>query len=463
VSWEGRTSPKTPFLPAVPRGLARNIPTIQPGQTKLLNCPLSMRQVALALLVTGLSCIGQQRPAPSTTEQTSAGSTAVARRSEVALGVEVLLRDSLQVLQGKRVGLITNHTGRDRVGTSSVDLLNRAPGVRLTALFGPEHGIRGVAADGVTIASTVDSATGVPIYSLYGDTKVPTAEMLRDVDVLVYDIQDVGARVYTFVWTMALAAEAAGKAGKKFVVLDRPNPIRGDRIEGGVLRPEFRSFVGQYPVALRYGLTAGELLRYLVGTGQVRADITVVPMQGWRQSMWWEETGIPWVNPSPNMRSVDAALLYTGIVFFEATNVSEGRGTEKPFQLVGASWLTDAGAIARELTTKGLPGVRFDSTSRTIASGAKFGGQTIPMIEITVTDRNAVRPAELGAFMLRAIYRRHPREFAWREQGIERLSGSRALRQAVEREGGVEALLPVWRAESEEFARQAAGYRLYPK
>jgi uncharacterized protein YbbC (DUF1343 family) len=425
------------------------------------------RRIAVSTIVIAIGCVGQQQrapdPSPTDRQQTSGGSTAAVERNAVDLGIEVLLRDSLHVLQGRRVGLITNHTGRDRNGTSTVDLLHRAPGVRLTALFGPEHGIRGVAADGVKIASTVDSATGIPIYSLYGETRVPTADMLRDVDVLAYDIQDVGARVYTYVWTMALAAEAAAKVGKKFLVLDRPNPIRGDRIEGGVLKPEFRSFVGQYPVALRYGLTAGELLRYLVGTGQVRADVAVIPMRGWRQSMWWEDTGIPWVNPSPNMRSVDAALLYPGTVFFEATNVSEGRGTDRPFQLIGASWLSDAGAVARELNAKGLPGVRFDSTSRTMATGGKFVGQTIPMIEITITDRNAVRPAELGAYMLRAIYRRHPRAFSWREQGIERLSGSRALRAAVEREGGVEALIPIWRAESGQFARQAAPYRLYPQ
>jgi uncharacterized protein YbbC (DUF1343 family) len=426
----------------------------------------SQRHIALVAIVLAYGCAGQQRAPdtpPAVSDQTSAGSMAVVERNAVDLGIEVLLRDSLHALQGKRVGLITNHTGRDRRGTSTIDLLHRAPGVRLTALFAPEHGIRGVAAAGEKIASSVDSATGIPIHSLYGQTRVPTAEVLRDVDVVVYDIQDVGARVYTYVWTMALAADAAGKAGKKFVVLDRPNPIRGDRIEGGVLKPEFRSFVGQYPVALRYGLTAGELLRYLVGTGQVSADVTVIPMRGWRQSMWWDDTGIPWVNPSPNIRSVDAALLYPGTVFFEATNVSEGRGTDKPFHLVGASWLTDARAIARELNDKRLSGVRFDSTMRTIEAGAKFAGQTIPMIEITVTDRDAIRPAEVGAHMLRAIYKRHPREFSWREQGIERLSGSRALRRAVEREGGVEALIPVWRRESEGFARDAAGYRLYPQ
>jgi uncharacterized protein YbbC (DUF1343 family) len=452
--------PFVPTRPPQPGTKHPPQPVYHPHRTNRLNRtqPMQLRRTAVTAIVLGIACAGQQRR-----EQTAAGSTAAVERSGVDLGVEVLLRDSLHVLRGKRVGLITNHTGRDRNGTSTVDLLYRAPGVRLTALFGPEHGIRGVAADGEKISSTVDSATGVPIHSIYGETKVPTADMLRDVDVLVYDIQDVGARVYTFVWTMALAAEAAGKAGKKFVVLDRPNPIRGDRIEGGVLKPEFRSFVGQYPVALRYGLTAGELLRYLVGTGQVKANVTVIPMGGWRQSMWWEDTGISWVNPSPNMRSVDAALLYPGTVFFEATNVSEGRGTDRPFHLIGASWLTDAGGIARELNAKALPGVRFDSTTRTIAKGAKFAGQTIPMIEITITDRNAVRPADLGAYMLRAIYRRHPREFSWREQGIERLSGSRALREAVEREGGVEALIPIWQRESEQFARDAMAYRLYPE
>ena len=179
---------------------------------------------------------------------------------------------------------------------------------------------------------------------------------------------------------MALSADAAGKLGKKFIVLDRPDPIRGDRVDGNVLEPRFRSFVGQYPAALRYGLTAGELLRYLVGSGQVAADIAVVPMRGWRRAMWWDETGIPWVNPSPNLRTLAATLLYPGTVFFEGTNATEGRGTDKPFQLIGAAWLADAGAIAREMNALALPGVRFDSTSRTIepSGGFKFGGQTIP-------------------------------------------------------------------------------------
>ena len=380
--------------------------------------------------------------------------------SNVVLGIEVLLGDSLHVLRGKRVGLITNHSGRDRQGTSTIDLLHRATGVRLTALYGPEHGLRGVVPGGARIASSVDSATGVPIHSLYGETLVPTPEMLRDVDVLVYDIQDVGARAYTYVWTMALAAEAAARQGKHFVVLDRPNPIRADRIEGGMLDPRWRSFTGRYPVALRYGLTPGELLRYLVGTGQVRADVTVIPMRGYRLSMWWEDTGLPWVNPSPNIRDVETALLYPGTVFFEATNLSEGRGTDKPLKMVGAPWLTDAGAIAREMNARRLPGVRFDSTTRRLERGQKYGGQRIPMIELRVTDRDALRPADVGAHLLRAIYRRHPAQFKWRENGIERLSGSRALRQAVE-QGGVEQVLSDWAGESARFERDVQPFRLY--
>ena len=378
---------------------------------------------------------------------------------EVRPGIEVLLADSLHLVQGKRVGLITNHTGRDRRGTSTIDLLYRAPDVRLTALFAPEHGIRGIAPGGARIPSSIDSATGVPIHSLYGDTRVPTAAMLADVDVLVYDIQDVGARVYTYVWTMALAADAANKP---FIVLDRPNPIRGDRIEGGVLEPEFRSFTGRYPVALRYGLTPGELLRYLVGTGQVSAEVTVVPMSGYRRSMWWEDTGLPWVDPSPNIRDVETALLYPGTVFFEATTLSEGRGTDKPLKLIGAPWLTDAGVIARELNALALPGVRFDSTSRPVAAGQKWGGRTIPMIEVIVTDRDAVRPVDVGAHLMRAIYRRHASHWQWRERGIERLSGSRALRRVVE-QGGIEALLRRWDRESARFAAEVEPYRLYPR
>jgi uncharacterized protein YbbC (DUF1343 family) len=372
-------------------------------------------------------------------------------------GAEVLVTDSLHLIRGKRVGLLTNHSGRDRTGRSTIDILFKAPGVSLTALYGPEHGIRGDARAGDKISSSVDSATGVKIYSLYGDVQVPTAEMLKDVDVLVYDIQDVGARVYTYEWTLALTANAAKKP---IIVLDRPDPIRADRIEGNILDPKFASLVGQFPVALRYGLTPGELLRFLAGTKLIDADVHVVPMKNYRRSMWYDETGLPWITPSPNLRNLDAALLYPGTVFFEGTTATEGRGTEDPFTLIGASWMTDNVALAAELNAMSLPGVRFDTATRTIEPGYKFAGLTIPMLKVRVTDRNAVRPVQLGIRMLRAIYARHPADFKWRERQIDRLAGTDKLRAAVE-QNTVDVLIAEWNADAARFRAMVAPYLLY--
>ena len=420
---------------------------------------LSRRARESLATATSIALIGLAACASAPSNDTSTGAAASpAVAGNVIPGVEVLLSDSIHLVRGKRVGLITNHSGRDRKGTSTIDLLYRTPGVRLTALFAPEHGLRGAANAGDAIESGVDSATGIPIYSLYGQVKVPTADMLANVDVVVYDIQDVGARVYTYEWTMALVADSVKKP---FIVLDRPNPVRGDRVEGGMLDPAYRSFVGQYPVALRYGLTPGELLKYLVGTGQVHADVKVVPMKNWRRAMWWEDTGLQWRNPSPNLRDMDATLLYTGTVFFEGTNATEGRGTAQPFRSVGAKWLTDAGAIARELNAKGLAGVRFDSVSRPVEQGFKFGGDTIPMVLMTVTDHNVVKPIEVGAHLLRTIYTRHTAEWRWRQSEVDRLFGSDRLRLAVEREGGIEALLPVLAKESEPFRLETEKYWIY--
>ena len=400
--------------------------------------------------------IGWATVALPASAQSTAGTAPRGARGVVP-GVEVLLTDSLHLVQGKRVGLLTNHSGRDRAGTSTIDLLFRAPGVKLTALYGPEHGIRGIAKAGEKISSSVDSATGVKVYSLYGDVQVPTPEMLKDVDVLVYDIQDVGARVYTYQWTLSLAANAAKKP---IIILDRPDPIRADRYEGNLLDPTFASLVGQYPVVLRYGLTPGELLRFLAGTKLIDANVTVVPMKGYRRSMWFDETRIPRVNPSPNLRTLDAELLYPGTVFFEGTTATEGRGTEAPFTLIGASWLTDHVALAAELNALRLPGVRFDTATRSIEAGYKFGGQTIPMLKVHVTNRNAVRPVELGVRMLRAIQARHPVEFQWRQRQIDRLAGTDRLRGAVE-QNTVNALLSEWRRDAARFERRVKPYLLY--
>lgn len=388
---------------------------------------------------------------------------AQAAAGPVIPGITVLLRDSLHLLRGKRVGLITNHTGRDAAGVSSIDLLARAPGVRLVALFGPEHGLRGLAEAGEHVASAMDSATGVPILSLYGATNAPTAAMLENVDVLVYDIQDIGARTYTYAWTMALSAEAAGKRGIPFIVCDRPVPVRGDRVTGGVLDTAYRSFVGQYPVSMRYALTPGELLRHLVRTGQVHATVTVVPMQGWQRSMWYEATGLPWIAPSPNLRTVDAALLYTGTVLVEGTNLSEGRGTEAPFQLVGAPWLTDASQIAAALQSDGtLRGARIEAVTRTIAAGQKHGGATIPMVRITVTDREIIDPTAITVSLLALIRQRHPTEFQTRVF-MDKLAGTDRLRLALNagRAPDAAALRREWMRASAQFAQSTRADRLY--
>ncbi|MDB4888836.1 MAG: hypothetical protein JWL61_691 [Gemmatimonadetes bacterium] len=398
-----------------------------------------------SVLVLALLCAV---PPASAAAQSSAG---------VVPGVEVLITDSLHLIQGKRVGLLTNHSGRDRKGTSTIDLLFHAPGVKLTALYGPEHGIRGIAKAGEKIGSSVDSATGVKVYSLYGETQVPTPEMLKDIDVLVYDIQDVGARVYTYQWTLSLAANAAKKP---IIVLDRPDPIRADRYEGNILDPKFASLVGQYPVALRYGLTPGELLRFLAGTKLIDADVKVVPMKNYRRAMWFDETKIPRVNPSPNLRTAESELLYPGTVFFEGTSATEGRGTDDPFTLIGASWMTDNAAIAASLNARKLPGVRFDTATRTIDPGYKFAGQTIPMIKVRVTDRNSVRAVEVGIRMLQAIYSAHPKDFTWREKSIDRLAGTDKLRAAVE-QNTVDALIKEWDADAVKFSAQVKPYLLY--
>jgi uncharacterized protein YbbC (DUF1343 family) len=389
-----------------------------------------------------------------------------AQAGGVIPGIEVLLKDSLHLIKGKRVGLLTNHSGRDRAGTSSVDLLFKAPGVTLTALYGPEHGIRGDAKAGEKIASGIDQKTGVKVYSLYGERETPTPDMVKDVDVLLYDIQDVGARVYTYQWTLALMAAAAGKP---LIILDRPNPIRADRFEGNILDLKFRSLVGQHAVALRYGLTVGELMKYLVGTKAINAQVTVVPMQNYRRSMWYDQTGLPRLNPSPNLRTLDAELLYPGTVFFEGTNATEGRGTDAPFQLIGADYLTDHVAVAASLNALKLPGVRFDTATRTIEPGYKFGGKTIPMIKVSVTERNAVRPVELGIRMLRAFKAAHPKEFGWREptvnaagriKGIDRLAGTDQLTKAVD-EGTVDALITQWNADAKRFETMVRPYLIY--
>ena len=391
------------------------------------------------------------------------------RPGAVLPGIEVLLSDSVHLVRGRRVALLTNHTGVDRCGRRTVDLLAATPGVNVVVLFAPEHGLSGTAEGGAVIRSGRDSASGVRVVSLYGERQAPSAAMLRDVDVLLYDVQDVGARAYTFVWTMALAMRSAGEAGKPVVVLDRPDPIRADRVGGGLIEPRYRTITGLHPVPIRYGLTPGELARWLVGAGHVRAAVSVVPMRGYRRSQWYDETEIPWVAPSPNIRDPETALLYPGLVFFEATNVSEGRGTTRPLRSVGASWLTDAPDAARELNALNLPGARFVATRRAVRAGEKFGGRTIPMIDVVVTDRDRLDPIATGAQLLRVVQRRHSSRVRYQARGLEELAGSRAFREALTAPGDADAsrarmdsLLRAWADDAAAFQRASRSYWLYP-
>jgi uncharacterized protein YbbC (DUF1343 family) len=376
-------------------------------------------------------------------------------------GIETFLADVPAALRGKRVGLITNHTGIDRARTSDIDLIARHPQLRLVALLAPEHGIRGDAEAGVHIRDDTDPRTGVPIYSLYqSEDRGPTPEMLRDVDVLVYDLQEVGGRTWTYVSTMALSMQAAARKGIPFVVLDRPNPIGGEIVEGALLDPAFKSFVGMYPIPARHGMTVGELATLFNQRHGIGAELIVARVQGWRRSAWFDETGLPWINPSPNLRSLAALTSYPGSVYFEGTNLSEGRGTDRPFEQIGAPWL-DAPGVAAAMNAMALPGIRFEAITMPVqATAAKFPGQTIPAIRFAVTDREAYRPVRTSLLLIDEIRRRHPRDFAW-TRTIDRLTGSDKVRLAIEG-GSLPALLEEWDREAAQFADSRKPFLLYP-
>lgn len=375
-------------------------------------------------------------------------------------GIEVFLADVPQALRGKRVGLITNHSGIDRFRNLDIDLIAQHKDLKLVALLAPEHGIRGTVMDGETISDEVDPKTGVPIYSLYAsEDHGPSPAMLKDVDVLVYDLQEVGGRTWTYVSTMALSMEAAKRKGIPFIVLDRPNPIGGEIVEGAVLDPKFRSFVGMYPIPARHGLTVGELATMFNEKFGIGADLRVVRTASWKRSQWFDDTGLPWVNPSPNLRSLAALSSYTGSVYFEGTNLTEGRGTDRPFEQIGAPWL-NAVEVARVMNGKGLPGVRFEAiTVPVLPTAAKHKGLTIPAIRFAITDRQAYRPVRTSLTLIDEIRRRHPKEFAWTGT-IDRLTGSDKVRLAVEG-GRLPALLDEWDRSAAEFREASRAFWLY--
>ena len=421
-----------------------------------------MKALAPALfLLASFTQVPAPAPAQSGGPAPVAGLKSPDAAAAVRPGIEVFLSDLPPALRGKRVGLITNHTGIDRSRTPDIDLIAQHRDLKLVALLAPEHGIRGDAAAGVTIGDETDGRTGVPIFSLYrAEDRGPTAEMLKDVDVLVYDLQEVGGRTWTYVSTMALAMQAAARKRIPFVVLDRPNPIGGEIVEGALLDPRFKSFVGMYPIPARHGMTVGELATLFNQKYGIGADLIVARVANWRRSQWFDQTGLPWVNPSPNLRSLAALKSYPGSVYFEGTNLTEGRGTDRPFEQIGASWL-NAPEVARVMNEMRLPGIRFEAITMSVAqTAAKFGGQTIPAIRFVITDQQAYRPVRTSLLLIAAIRRQHPRDFAW-SGTIDRLTGSDRVRLAIEG-GQLLSLLKEWDQEAADFLESRKPFLLYP-
>jgi uncharacterized protein YbbC (DUF1343 family) len=393
---------------------------------------------------------------------------APAQAQRVLPGLEVLVRDSAHLVRDRRVGLITNHTAVTTGGQHAVDYL-RAQGVNLVALFGPEHGVRGDVEAGLKIEDNRDPETGIPVYSLYGRTQRPTAQMLQGVDVLMFDIQDIGARPYTYVWTMAMAMEEAARRNIPFIVLDRPNPITA-RVDGPLMQMDVREvtqvITGYYKVPLRHGMTVGEVAMYYNTDASVGADLRVIPVDGWRGGTWFDDAGLPWLNPSPNIRSLDGALKYAGMVLAEATNLSVGRGTDAPFTYLGAPWL-DAGRVVEAANRYDLPGVRLDTVRLTPDSPdpnawVPFRGQNVRFVRLTVTDRDAFDSSFTALVLLSEIRRQHPQQFNVTNEGFTQMIGSRWARQAFDRGEDPRVIQQRWQEETREWMAVRDRYRLYP-
>ena len=371
-------------------------------------------------------------------------------------GIDVLIEQGFGPLRGKRVGLVTNHTGLTRDGRATIDVLHEAADVKLTALFAPEHGIRGDVDR--EIADGRDGKTGLPVFSLYGEHRRPTAESLKDVDVLVYDIQDIGARFYTYISTLGLVMEAAKERGIPLVVLDRPNPIGGEAIGGPVRDDAFESFIAFHRLPVRHGMTVGELAGMFNVERGLGIELTVIPCEGWRRGDLFDATGLMWVNPSPNMRSLNEALLYPGVALLEGTNLAVGRGTDTPFERIGAPWVVDPRAFASALNDQRIPGarfvpIRFQPKERQYA-GVECGG-----VNIVISDRATFDPIDLGIGLATTLVRMYPQH--WRPDGMKAFLADDAAYRAIVAGGDIASVKAVWRDELEAFGRNRRRFLIY--
>lgn len=394
----------------------------------------------------------------------------LAQQAQVRTGAEVLVASGFEDFTGTTVGLVVNHTAR--VGDRHlINLIHEAPQVTLGAIFGPEHGLRGTAEDGEAVNDGIDQRTGAPVYSLYGSTQRPTLEMLADLDLLVFDIQDVGARFYTFISTMGLAMQSAAEAGIPFVVLDRPNPLSGTYVAGFLLEPDQQSFVGQFAIPIAHGLTVGELARMVQGEaflpGLDSLDLQIISMQGWTRKMQWPDTGLPWIPTSPNIPHFETALVYPGTCFFESTSASEGRGTFNPFLQVGALGV-DGREIAERLNQKSLPGVHFEASTFTprplssMDSAPKLNGLEIQGLGIQVTDRQTYRSVETGVHIFHAFYHTvaEADAFLSRPEWLGKLSGTATFAKMLATMTP-EQIIASWSDEVSDFRKRSENYYLY--
>jgi uncharacterized protein YbbC (DUF1343 family)/CubicO group peptidase (beta-lactamase class C family) len=389
-------------------------------------------------------------------ERMSAYRTEGVHNDQVLTGIDVLEAENFKSLAGRRVGLITNHSGRDSEGRRTIDLLYHAPGVKLAAIFSPEHGLFGRA--DAPVASTTEPETGLPVYSLYGETERPTGQMLEGLDALVFDIQDAGVRFYTYTTTLGYALEAAAKKGIDFYVLDRPDPISGFLVEGPMLDPDLRSFVAYFPLPVRHGMTSGELAQMFDGEQHLGAKLHVIKMQGWRRTDWYDETSLPWISPSPNLRSLTEEVLYPGVGMIEGANVSVGRGTDTPFELLGAPWM-EAKKLAEHLNARHIQGVRFLPLDFTPGEN-RFRGELCHGIQIHLVDRRALDAPELGVELAAALDQLFPNDFQL-EKTLP-LVGSRRVLEAIREGRDPRRIAYEWEQDQlQEFRKLRAKYLLY--
>jgi uncharacterized protein YbbC (DUF1343 family) len=387
----------------------------------------------------------------------------------VELGLEKLLEESRALTRGGRVALICNQASVDHSFHHAADLLHNHPDINLRALFGPQHGIRGDVQDNmIESGHGIDRKTGLPVHSLYSETREPTDAMLQDIDTLIFDMQDVGCRIYTFVYTLANCMRAAQRLGKRVIVCDRPNPINGSDVAGNILEPEYASFVGQFPLPTRHGMTVGELARLFNEQFKIACDLEVVPMGGWRREFWHDDTDAPWVMPSPNMPTLDSATVFPGAVHFEGTQVSEGRGTTKPFELIGAPYI-DPDAYAERLNGLGLPGVFFRSCVFQ-PTFQKHAGVSCGGVQIHVTDRHVFEPWFAGIAMAKLAHDMYPNDFRWKEPPYEYvfdknpfdvISGTAKIREAFEKGIELDVIADETKEPVAEFKELREPYLLY--